>query len=141
MTGTFHIALAMKPLDGNFAQNALKHGVAGLNIDGCRIGTDGRPHIERRNDKTLDGDIYGSGMNGSRSLGTTTTGRWPANVILDSSERVAKGFPSSVGRVDNRTSCESGGSAIWGDGGNKTVTSRPPDNGGSTSRFFKQVKT
>jgi hypothetical protein len=39
MTGTLHIVLAMKPLEGNFVQNALKHGVAGLNVDGVRIRT------------------------------------------------------------------------------------------------------
>ena len=33
------ICVAMKPLDGTFAQNALKHGVAGLNVDGGRIKT------------------------------------------------------------------------------------------------------
>jgi hypothetical protein len=33
------IILAMKPLDGTYAHNALTHGVAGLNIDGCRIAT------------------------------------------------------------------------------------------------------
>jgi hypothetical protein len=31
------IVLAMKPLDGTFAENAQRHGVAGLNIDGARI--------------------------------------------------------------------------------------------------------
>lgn len=37
------IIVAMKPLDNTFAENALKHGVAGLNIDGCRIeSTQGR---------------------------------------------------------------------------------------------------
>ena len=34
------IILAMKPLDGSFANNARKWGVAGLNIGGCRIGDD-----------------------------------------------------------------------------------------------------
>lgn len=29
--------LARKPLDGTYANNVLKHGVGGLNIDGCRI--------------------------------------------------------------------------------------------------------
>jgi hypothetical protein len=33
------IILAMKPMDGTFAANAEKHGVAGLNIDACRIDT------------------------------------------------------------------------------------------------------
>jgi hypothetical protein len=41
MIGTLHIVLAMKPLEGNFVQNALKHGVAGLNIDGSRISANG----------------------------------------------------------------------------------------------------
>ena len=30
--------LGMKPREGAFADNALKHGVAGFNIDGCRVG-------------------------------------------------------------------------------------------------------
>ena len=34
------IVLAMRPLDGTFAHNARKWGVAGSNIDGCRIGDD-----------------------------------------------------------------------------------------------------
>jgi hypothetical protein len=33
------IIVAMKPCEGTFAQNALTHGVAGLNIDAGRIGT------------------------------------------------------------------------------------------------------
>ena len=32
------VIMAMKPLDGSFANNAREWGVAGLNIDGCRIG-------------------------------------------------------------------------------------------------------
>jgi len=44
MIAAFHIAVAMKPLDGNFAQNVLNHGVAGLNIDVCRI--EGKPPSE-----------------------------------------------------------------------------------------------
>ena len=32
------IVLAMKPLDGTFARNAETWGVAGMNIDACRIG-------------------------------------------------------------------------------------------------------
>jgi len=34
------ITLAMNPIDGTFANNALTHGVAGLNIDGARIPTE-----------------------------------------------------------------------------------------------------
>jgi site-specific DNA-methyltransferase (adenine-specific) len=34
------IILAMKPLPGTFAQNALDYGVAGIWVDGCRVGTE-----------------------------------------------------------------------------------------------------
>jgi len=77
------IILARKPLVGTVERNCREHGTGALNIDGCRIESGERPHIERRNDKALDGDVYGSGINGSRSLGTFTEGRWPANVVLD----------------------------------------------------------
>lgn len=47
------IVLAMKPLDGTFAENACAHGVAGLNINVARIG-----------------------------CASAAAGRWPANVLL-----------------------------------------------------------
>jgi hypothetical protein len=34
------IVLARKPLEGTVAGNVLKHGVGGLNIEQCRVGTD-----------------------------------------------------------------------------------------------------
>jgi site-specific DNA-methyltransferase (adenine-specific) len=75
------ITLAMKPKDGTFAKNALRHGTAGLNIDGARVETDGeRP--ER--DPGTEGGFGDVGVSaGSEADGTTTEGRWPANVVLD----------------------------------------------------------
>ena len=87
-----------KPLEGTVAQNVLKHGCGGINVDGCRVGTEQRAHIQRRNDKSLDGAVYGSGINGSRALGTTDKGRWPANVAHDGSEEVLRGFPETKSR-------------------------------------------
>jgi len=37
------IVVAMKPCEGSYAENALLHGVSGLNVGGCRIGWDRRP--------------------------------------------------------------------------------------------------
>jgi len=51
------IIVAMKPIDKNFVNNALNHGVGGLNIDKCRIGV--------AKDKE------------------SSSGRWPTNVILN----------------------------------------------------------
>lgn len=75
------IIVAMKPLDGTYAGNALRHGVAGFNIDAARICVEGtRPNIV-----SLDGDTkntYGGGLNGSLADGATAPGRWPPNVVL-----------------------------------------------------------
>ena len=83
MTGVIHIVVAMKPLDGNFAENAVKHGVAGLNIDGTRIAgpawkwgtqTDikgGGFGLKRPS----DGDVLARDVEGHPG------GRWPSNII------------------------------------------------------------
>jgi len=76
------IIIAMKPLDGTFAQNALEWGVAGLWVDGGRVETNGeRPHVEHASSNSES--CYGqtSGISGW-TKGTTTQGRWPANLIL-----------------------------------------------------------
>jgi DNA modification methylase len=88
------IIVAMKPLDGTYAENAQRHGVAGLNIDGGRIGTS----------DNLNGGTYSAGGRAVPLPGDTRTGaalgmfrpaakpsrgfqqpagRWPANVLLD----------------------------------------------------------
>jgi site-specific DNA-methyltransferase (adenine-specific) len=79
------ILLAMKPLDGTFAENALKWGVAGLNIAGCRIPSAGgrhrigEPSQERR--YTDHGSANMAALPGPR--GGDPQGRWPANLLLD----------------------------------------------------------
>mgnify|MGYP000949365971 FL=1 len=83
------IILAMKPLDGTFAENALAWGVAGLNVDGARIGTaaDLNPNDyddSRRTAPKFSGK-YNNGKEGQycASPGAVPAGRWPANLILD----------------------------------------------------------
>src|SRR4030095_6877869 len=62
------IIMARKPLVGTVSQNVLAWGTGGINVDACRIGTNGeRPHIERRNDKGLNGGVYCHGINGQRA--------------------------------------------------------------------------
>jgi len=92
------IILAMKPLDGTFANNALTHGVAGLNIDGCRIPLNGEPSTSEARRKSTFGGRTGETAKTSNTLGRLNRrgdpaiyatnhggekGRWPANVILD----------------------------------------------------------
>lgn len=77
------IIVAMKPLDGTFANNALTHGVAGLNIDGGRIGTEGA----RNNGSKADKEGYSSNkiLGKFKALEKTdyNKGRYPSNVLLD----------------------------------------------------------
>ena len=79
--------LCRKPLDGTVANNVLKHGVGGLNIDGCRIDTDDDLMRTNKPDQFLTwGGTYGKGQNTStlrHELGLPPLGRWPSNVIMD----------------------------------------------------------
>lgn len=88
------ILVAMKPNDGTYANNALTHGVSGLNIDGGRIGTE----------DNLNGGAY-SGESGKRKATSfeigqeagkfeQPQGRFPANIILDEEAGKMLGEPS-----------------------------------------------
>lgn len=77
------ILVAQKPPDGTYAANALAHGVAGLHIDGARIGSETRTNQYAGNNGKFCGEEKGCGYNGDGA--TTVTGRWPANLILDES--------------------------------------------------------
>jgi len=134
---------AMKPLDGTYAHNALAHGVAGLNVDGCRTATETpRPHIQCRNDKAMDGAVYGSGIHGSRQLGETMRGRYPANLLLD--EDAAAMLDEQSGAVGNgHWSSRRTANAIFGGGkGTDLVTGFHGERDGlsGASRFFYTAK-
>ena len=140
------IILAMKPLDGTFAGNAERHGVAGVNVDGCRVGTEGGtrkstfPREESRN-------AYGNGINGACEIESLGKGRFPANLLLDetaaamldeqSGERVSS-VPSNPVAV-RRTS-----SPAVSDSGKGVVGAEQPRTGfndsGGASRFFYTAK-
>jgi len=68
------VILAQKPIDGTYAHNAVKWGVAGMNIDGGRV----------KGENT-------QGAQGSDGQ----DGRWPANFIHDGSDEVLAGMPQT----------------------------------------------
>jgi len=77
------IIVAMKPLEGTYANNALKHGIAGLNIDGSRIRTDDSLKGGQYSGKTRqEANCYGEHKNLNPEQYKQSQGRWPANVIL-----------------------------------------------------------
>jgi site-specific DNA-methyltransferase (adenine-specific) len=99
-----------------FAKNAAKWGVAGLNIDGGRIETNG----ESLNGGTYSGntpkklgDIYGEFNKLKPDDFVSPKGRWPANVLHDGSDEVEAEFAkagvsgptgrlNSVGKIYNQ---------------------------------------
>ncbi len=76
------IAVAMKPIERNFAYNMLKWGVAGLNIDGGRIKTEEKVSFGKTDQKAAGANCYGK-YNLRIGGEQHPQGRWPANVILD----------------------------------------------------------
>ena len=81
--------LARKPLsEKTVAANVLKWGTGGINIDGCRVGTE--------TIKTCGGDkfpaVYGKYKTAEES---THQGRFPANLIHDGSQQVLELFPET----------------------------------------------
>lgn len=74
------IILAMKPIDGTYAENALKHGVSGINVDGGRVGTDSVRTQERSDAKHKQSNSLGAAWSGDVD-DSLHVGRFPANVI------------------------------------------------------------
>ncbi len=144
------IVLAMKPLDGTFAQNALKWGVAGLWIDGGRVGTEGGgTHYDNRDE---NGKCKGHKNAGRSTSGETfhadetkkPQGRWPANLIHDGSEEVVGEFPNSKDGVAinrHKDSLKHSGNKVYGKRNNVADT-RDKGYGGSgtAARFFYCAK-
>lgn len=81
------IIVARKPVVGTVAENALKYGTGGLNIDGCRIS--GAPRATGTvNPHEVSGvnGIYGMDKRKMRQQeydANLPLGRWPANILLD----------------------------------------------------------
>ena len=87
--------LARKPLsEGSVAQNVLKWGTGGINIDGSRIGTE-----TMINNPAGDNKLYNSTWKGVKKEATISEGRFPANIILD--EAAAKVMDTKSGKVGN----------------------------------------
>ena len=127
------IILAMNPLDGTFANNALKHKVAGLNIDGCRIGTEEDRSRPPRTPNTIYGG--GNGTNLTPSI-SAPKGRFPANFLHDGSQMVMELFPNSK---DGVASAKSG--RLGYHGGRPCSTPRMGyGSNGSAARFFYCAK-
>ncbi len=136
------ITLARKPLTGTVAANVLEHGTGGLNVDGCRIGTEGAT-------KRSHQEPYGEGGRGDQGgaqnwrtghkIEDINAGRWPANFIHDGSEEVLALFPQTTsGSLTGQPRTEN---KIYGSAANTLGTPRFHEgDSGSAARFFYCAK-
>lgn len=136
------IIVARKPLCGTVAENVLKHGTGGINVDGCRVGTEViAAHGGGRNG---DGRKYGGG-NGIPAIAAGSnphSGRWPANFIHDGSDEVVGLFPQAKGMATQNSSPVK---VYTGNSLNHSTTTFPPvrqgyNDSGSAARFFYCAK-
>lgn len=77
------IVVARKPLSGTVAENVLKHGTGGINIDGGRIGTNKRVPGGKCSDKRSEVFSMYNTTNENSDGKNPEIGRFPANIILD----------------------------------------------------------
>ena len=72
--------MARKPFSGTVAANVTRYGTGAINVDGCRIGTDGGTRGSEFVPNSTP--IYGKGFGGKVTIEQISAGRWPANVLL-----------------------------------------------------------
>jgi site-specific DNA-methyltransferase (adenine-specific) len=125
------IILARKPLTGTVAANVTQYGTGAINVDGCRIGTDA-VQINRWDDGAKP---FGGGA-GHAYTPSQSTGRWPANVLLD--EDAAGMLDAQAGERGSFLKRNHDGKEGGWPGGERTVTTYG-DSGGP-SRFFYTAK-
>jgi DNA modification methylase len=133
------IVLARKPLVGTVAANVTQYGTGGINVDGCRIGTDaGWSYPNGRG---------GKGWHGRESLSRnltepmqSTAGRWPANVCLD--EDAAAMLDAQTGISKSVRSNRGGVSKneVYGEFANASRYECGYADSGGASRFFYTAK-
>lgn len=130
------VVVARKPLIGTVAANVLEHGTGALNIDACRIPT---TEVRVQGSQASTG---ATGFGGKREGGKVySTGRWPANVILDEDAAAEldeqSGITKSTKVVGRRTA--GGRGLTFGLGAQDSVEMGHNDEGGA-SRFFYCAK-
>ena len=139
------IIVARKPLVGTVAENVLAHGTGGINVDGCRVGTDG---ATKRSHQEPYGECGRGDQGGTQNWRTghaiesLPLGRWPANLIHDGSDEVVGLFPvTGAAKTGMRQPNGKHGTASFGDyAGMPGRVSGHDDNGGSAARFFYCAK-
>lgn len=144
--------LCMKPLDGTFAANALEHGVAGLNVDGCRV--EGPPSGLQPYERKVEQRKSQAANHKSVSFTDHSAGRWPTNLLLSHSPDCTEqecvedcaarmldeqSGERKSGRLTGKQQLDGGfkgSKSCYGTAGELVTTKEYEANSGGASRFF-----
>jgi site-specific DNA-methyltransferase (adenine-specific) len=134
------ILLLRKPVEGTIAENVITHGVGGINIGACRVGTD---DTRSKTSPTNFGIISDDSWKPKIVMAGPACGRWPANFLHDGSEDVLDCFPDAGGQQGdlvghNKDSVSPNG--IYGSMGPKSDAIARIDESKSAARFFYCAK-
>ncbi len=138
------ICMARKPLsEKTVAENCLKWGTGGINIDRSRVGTgtitQTRTQMRTWREKEGRTDIPDSADNSQ----TTTQGRFPANLIHDGSDEVKACFPDTKSGKAGKDGHKRKESLNYQSTVNYADRSENADelygDSGNASRFFKSI--
>ena len=132
------ICLAMKPLsEKNFAENVMKWGTSGLNIDKCRIGNE-KISVHNAPKGTFAG---GEPERGSETIYREHEGRYPANFII--SEDVAPVLDKQSGTLSagHWSKTKTIGFGEFGNGKSEYLGVGRKSEAGGASRYFYNAKS
>jgi site-specific DNA-methyltransferase (adenine-specific) len=133
------ITVARKPLgEKTVAANVLAHGTGGINVDGCRVGTETIAKNRKRRGVTNAHPWIASRAEYGATE-ETHAGRWPANLIHDGSDEVVGLFPDAKSGGSGNDKIKVGGNC-YGKYKDRKGGQQPPSSG-SAARFFYCAKT
>ena len=136
------ITVARKPFKGTVADNVLKYGTGGINIDGCRVGTETMPSVKIKQSYGNGSDNhFGGGKPRGKEVETKEQqGRFPANFIHDGSDEVVELFP------ETKSGAKKANQKDYNNNGDEFITNLGASvneykaSSGSASRFFYCAK-
>jgi site-specific DNA-methyltransferase (adenine-specific) len=140
------IVMARKRVEGTVANNVLKWGTGGLNIDESRIVANDQETLEKNWDRNQSiaaqegRNSMSGGLNTIDLSGYKADGRWPANVILD--QQAAQLVDEQSGQLKGGTWNNTNGARHFDNNGKPTnyKTKKVDDSIGGASRFFYVAK-
>lgn len=136
--------LARKPLIGTVAENVLAHGTGAINVDGCRVPSEGGRH--REGEASQDRRYANNGATNFAATpgprGGDPNGRWPANLIHDGSDEVLAAFPDTKSGLlqTHHQMRESENTSMAGKNYARTPRQDSFGDQGSAARFFYSAK-